>query len=73
MKNLFLQLLKLKNTLLVIVAAALVTLQATRAAVTITSEVLFSFNSCETRYIIGVDLAKQKGFNLRKYVLHKNK
>ena len=52
MKNLFSQLVKLANTLLVMVTATLMILWATRAAVSITSEVLLSFTSCENRYFL---------------------
>ena len=50
MKNIFLQLMKLENTSFVIENAVIVTLRATRAVVTITSEVFSSFTSCENRY-----------------------
>ena len=52
MKNLCSQLVKLESTSIVIEMAALVTLQATHAMVTTTSEVISSFTSCEKRYFI---------------------
>ena len=50
MKHIFSQLVKLESTSLVSETAAFVTHWAIRAAVTITSEVLSNFNSCENRY-----------------------
>ena len=56
MKNLFSQLMKLESTSLVIETSTLVTLWPTRAAATITSEVLSSFTSYENRDFIVTDL-----------------